>query len=153
MRPTRPAAGFTLLELVVVMALALILVALVPPMISAAIPGVELKAAARRVAAGLKLTREEAIRRGTAVAFTMDVEERVFKIDGPFPVTQLPESLDLKLLAAESEMRDDGIGAVRFFPDGSSTGGRVILSREARGFQVGVEWLTGRVVLAEWEGP
>ena len=48
--------GFTLLELLVVLALATLLIALVPPLISAALPGVELKSSARKVAASVRRT-------------------------------------------------------------------------------------------------
>lgn len=147
----RPAGGFTLLELLVVLAIAALLLAVVPPLFSAALPGVELKAAARRVASGLRLAREEAIRSGRDAAFILDVEERSFRVDGPYRVTRLPGGLKLKLEAAESEMQGEGVGGVRFFADGTSTGGRVVVARGDSGYQVGVHWLTGRIETAPWE--
>lgn len=150
--PVTRSRGFTLLELVVVLALATVLIAIVPPLITAAIPGIELKSSARRVAAGLRLAREEAIRRDRDIAFTLDLEERTYQVDGGFRLIQLPEAIDLKLTAAESEMQDKQVGAVRFYPDGSSTGGRIIIAREDIGWQVGVQWLTGRILMAPWEG-
>jgi general secretion pathway protein H len=144
--------GFTLLELLVVLAIIALLLAITPPLITAAIPGAELKASARRVAAGLRLAREEAIRTGHDVTFTLDLETHSFEVDGRFRQGKLPKGLDLKLEAAETEMLDEHRGAVRFFPDGSSTGGRVILSRHDTGYQVGVQWLTGRILTAPWRG-
>jgi general secretion pathway protein H len=143
--------GFTLLELLVVLAIAVLLVSIVPPLFTAAIPGVELKAAARRTAAGLRLAREQAIRTGRDAALTLNVENHSFQIDGGYRTTTLPRGIKLKLKAAEFEMRDDHTGAIRFFPDGSSTGGRIILSRNDSGYQVGVEWLTGRIRMGPWE--
>ena len=49
-------------------------------------------------------------------------------------------------------MRDDRVGGVRFYPDGSSTGGRVLISRGGHGYQVGVTWLTGRIAIGRWDG-
>jgi general secretion pathway protein H len=135
----------------VVLALATLLIAIVPPLISSALPGVELKAAARRVASGLRLAREEAIRSGRDAAFVIDVEERVFEVDGGYRRSTLPDDLEVKLEAAESEMLNDHTGGVRFYPDGSSTGGRIVLARSDRGYQIGVQWLTGRIQLATWE--
>jgi len=149
-RPGRRPTGFTLLELLVVLALAGVLIAIVPPLVTSAMPGVELKASARRVAAGLRLAREEAIRSGHDAAFTLDLEHRTFTVDGGYRAVTIPDHLDLKLEAAEAEMQDRRVGAVRFFPDGSSTGGRIILARDDRGYQVGVQWLTGRIRMAPW---
>ena len=134
-----------------VLAIAALLLAVVPPLFSAALPGVELKAAARRVASGLRLAREEAIRTGRDAAFVLDVDERAFRIDGPYRLTRLPKGLDLELEAAETEMRGEGVGGVRFFPDGTSTGGRVRVARGDSGYLVGVHWLTGRIETVPWE--
>ena len=38
---------------------------------------------------------------------------------------------------------------IRFFPDGSATGGRVRLARDNRQYVVVVDWLTGSVSLEE----
>jgi len=144
--------GFTLLELLVVLALATALIALVPPLIATAIPGTELKASARKVAAGLRLAREEAIRSGRDVAFVLDLEEHSYHIEGAFRRILLPQSLNLRLEVAETEMNRDQSGAIRFFPDGSSTGGRIILEHDGSGWQIGAQWLTGRIETAPWQG-
>ena len=145
--------GFTLLELLVVLALATLLIALIPPLISAALPGVELKSSARKVAAGLRLAREEAIRHGRDVAMIIDLEDRSYQVEGPFRRVSLPKGVELSLDVAENEMGNDQRGAIRFFPDGGSTGGRVTLARSGSGWQVGAQWLTGRVEIIPWTGP
>lgn len=143
--------GFTLLELLVVLAIATLLLAVTPPLLTAAIPAVETKAGARRITSALRLAREEAIRSGREAAFVLDVEAHTFRIDGPYRPARLPAGLELELMAAEREMQSETVGGVRFFPDGSSTGGRVIVKRGDSGWQIGVSWLTGRVELAPWE--
>ncbi len=40
-------------------------------------------------------------------------------------------------------------GAIRFYPDGSSTGGRITVASGERKFLVDVDWLTGRVSIKE----
>jgi general secretion pathway protein H len=143
-----------MVELLVVMAIAALLLTAVPPLISAAFPGVELKAAARRTAAALRLARETAIRTGADAALVVDVQERTFALTG-MRTLSLPSQVHVKLNAASREMLDDQRGAVRFFPDGSSTGGVILLTRDTAnggaGYQVGVNWLTGRVRMAPWE--
>jgi len=145
------ARGFTLVELLVVLAIAGLLLATTPPLVSAVLPGVQLKAAAREIAATLRLTRELAIARGQPVAWMFDVERGGYWIEGDGRGGRLPSGLRLKLVAAAEELRDERHGAIRFYPDGTASGGRVLLARGPRGYQVGVEWLTGRVRLATWE--
>lgn len=125
-----------------------------PPLITAALPGIELKAAARRTAGALRLTREIAIARGRDAAWIIDVEDGRYGIQGDHRGGTLPDGIDIELVAAEDEMQSERVGAIRFFPDGSSTGGRVILKRDdgGAGWQVGVNWLTGRILVAEWRG-
>ncbi|TCV91049.1 hypothetical protein EC912_1171, partial [Luteibacter rhizovicinus] len=43
-------------------------------------------------------------------------------------------------------------GRIRFFPDGSSTGGRVTLGRGTREWHVNVGWLTGAVSVVVTDG-
>ena len=52
-------------------------------------------------------------------------------------------------MAAASEQIDDSQGRVRFFPDGTSTGGRLTLTQNERKYYVVVDWLTGRVELVD----
>ncbi|MGE5154139.1 MAG: GspH/FimT family protein [Bdellovibrio bacteriovorus] len=146
--------GFTLVELLVVLALAALMMTVIPPLFSAAVPGVELQGAARRTYSALRLARETAVRSGGESVLVVDVEGHRLEIPG-YRAISLPQRIDLKLEAASSEMLDEQRGGIRFFPDGSSTGGRIILARgegrDQRGYQVGVTWLTGRVRMAPWE--
>lgn len=144
------AAGFTLVELLVVLAIGGLLLTLTPPLITAALPGVELKAAARRTAGALRQTREIAIASGEDAAWRIDTEDGRYSIPGRGRSGALPSDIDIELVAARDELESERIGGIRFFPDGSSSGGRVILKRDERGYQIGVNWLTGRILVADW---
>ncbi len=117
-----PGRGFTMVELLVVMAIAALLLTAVPPLISAAFPGVEFKDAARRTVAALRVARETAIRTGADVALMVDVQESTLTLAGMHTMS-LPRHVRVKINAASRKMLDEQRGAVRFFPDGSSTGG------------------------------
>ncbi|MBK1717428.1 type II secretion system protein GspH [Thiocystis violacea] len=134
------------------MAIAAVMMAAVPTLFSAAFPGIEMKAAARRTAATLRLARESAIRKGEDTHVLVDLENHRLTLAGYRSLT-LPQRLTIQLDGAGSEMLDDQRGMIRFFPDGSSTGGRVILSHGDHGYQVGVTWLTGRIELESWSAP
>ena len=144
----RTSRGFTLLELLVVLVLAAAGYALVVRFSAGGVSGAELKSAARAVAAGLRDARGTAIARQEPAALTLDVEKRSMEVSGSRP-RALPQRLDLKLYTAQSEIVDDKRGAIRFYPDGSSTGGRVTLASGERKLLVDVDWLTGRVSIKE----
>jgi general secretion pathway protein H len=46
-------------------------------------------------------------------------------------------------------MVSDSVGAVRFDPDGGSTGGRVAIAGGDNTWWVGVDWLSGRVSVVQ----
>lgn len=142
-------AGFTLVEMLVVMVIMVLAYAMTAPMISAGVSGAELKAAARQVAAGLRKARSEAVAHKNDVALTVDVERRQFALGGDKRVYRLPDKVDVSLFTAQTELMDGKTGAIRFYPDGSSTGGRVTLSRGERKYLVDVDWMTGRVKILD----
>lgn len=148
MTPSRH-RGYTLIELLVVMVIMLLVYALAAPMISAGVSGSELKAAARQVAAGLRKARSEAVMHKNEVALTMDVEQRQFELSGDKRIYHFPGKIKASLYTAQAELIDAKIGAIRFYPDGSSTGGRVTLSLGERKYLVDVDWMTGRVKILD----
>jgi len=146
----RNASGVTLLELLVVLSIMAIAAAFVYPMFSGqgASTG-ELKSAARQVAAGLRAARSEALATREETRLVLDLEQRSFRIDRETYVHALPRTIEVKLFTAQSDLVNDRVGAIRFFADGGSNGGRVTLASGARKFDIDVDWLTGRVAIQD----
>lgn len=141
--------GFTLFELLLVLVIMAAGYALVVRLSSGGVSGAQLKSAARSVAAGLRDARGTAIARQENTALTVDLEHRTVQVGGASRPRALPERLELKLYTAQSEIVDEKKGAIRFYPDGSSTGGRITVASGERRFLVDVDWLTGRVTIKE----
>ena len=136
--------GYTLLELLVTFAVIGLVLAAVPMMVVSARPGATVRAAAEDMASALRLTRGEAIGRYGPAVFLLDVEERVYRgADGKEHL--LDEDLDLNFVTARSELAGEKAGQIRFFPDGSATGGRITVGDGRRSYVVSVDWLTGTV--------
>ncbi|MDX1606523.1 MAG: hypothetical protein R3202_10055, partial [Candidatus Competibacterales bacterium] len=57
------------------------------------------------------------------------------------------EDVTIRLYTAQSELLDQKRGSIRFFPDGSSTGGHIALAEGGLEYRVNVDWLTGRVTI------
>ena len=82
------------------------------------------------------------------MSFDVDVVRHLFWT-GEGPVRQLPQRLAIELLTVAGERRSGARGDIRFNPDGSSSGGRITLTDGNRVMMVGVDWLTGRVSVAD----
>ena len=147
-RPRAGEGGFTLIELVVVLTLIGLLLVLLPPAITGG-GGLGLRAAARDVAAGLERARGRAIAENREVAFVLDLNAHRFRVGDAGAAEPLPGGLTLRLYTARSELVDDAVGAIRFYPDGGSTGGEVGLGDGERDIHVAVDWLTGRVAIRD----
>ena len=123
--------------------------ALAAPMVSSGVSGAELKASARQLAAGLRKARSDAVSHRHETVLTVDVEGHRFQVSGDSRNYRLPNSVEVKLFTAESELVNGNTGAIRFFPDGGSTGGRVTVSAHERKYDVDVNWLTGQVSILD----
>ena len=142
-------AGFTILEIVVVLVLAGIIYSLMlaVPMRGASVA--DLKSTARTLASGLRQAQSTAMVTRRDAVLSMDLEAREFVMPGDSEPRRLPDNIDFKLYTAQSEVSSDRKGAIRFYPDGSSTGGRITVSSGERKFLVDVDWLTGRVSIGD----
>ena len=142
-------AGFTLLEMIVVLALAAIVYAIVLSAPFGKASAGDLKAAARTLAAGLRTAQAHAMASRRDALLTLDVEAREYLLTGETEVRKLPDRIDLKLHTAQTEVASERKASIRFYPDGSSTGGRITVSSGERKYLVDVDWLTGRVSIGD----
>lgn len=150
------ARGFTLLELLVVLAIAGLLILTVPPLIAAALPGTELKSAARELTVSLRKARFAAVSRGIPVAVLFSAD-KVRYSSGEHKDYRLPRDTVLRIASlSDSDQRQQPVPVtaaepfrLSFYPDGSSSGARILLSREQQSYALSVGWLMGRVYIDE----
>lgn len=140
----RAAAGFSLIELMVVMILIVGLFGLIGGSLSRSVGAAELRNEVRAVIAGMRHTRGQAIVTKSEQVFRVDADALTWQAAGRDP-QRLPEGLDITLTTARSELTGENAGGIRFYPDGSSTGGSVLLSVGEREWHVTVGWLTGEI--------
>ncbi len=138
------AGGFTLVELVVALAIAVIVLAIVPVSMVKLHEAMQYRSAVRDLLSGLKAARTEAGRLGVPVPLTLDITANRFSV-GTQPGVDLPATLRFGLIVADREL-DGERGSIRFYPDGSSTGGSIVVQRPSGdGVRLRVDWLLGRV--------
>jgi general secretion pathway protein H len=138
-----------MLELLIVLSIMAVVAALVLPLFGGGVSTSELKGAARELAAGLRLARSDALATRQETRVTLDLEHRTFQIERDARTHTLPRQIELKLFTAQSDLVAETSGAIRFFPDGGSNGGRVTLAAGERKYDVDVDWLTGRVAILD----
>ncbi len=137
------AAGFTLIEVVCVLAIIALLVSVVLPAIPRATSRARLEAYAVEVAATLTADRNSAIRRHTPVATSLDAVARTIRSGASAQRIQLPRDVVLDALLAKTCNGRTAGATIVFFPGGMSCGGTIDLRRGEVGFQIRVNWLTG----------
>ncbi len=146
--PARRARGFTLIEIIAVVALLALAASTVVFFVSRSLSTQQIRGAGRDLVAALRYTRGQAIVKRKEQTLELDVERRVYRAPNKGEV-ELPKDMEMKLLTAAQERVDETTGRVRFFPDGSSTGGRIRLIAGEREWHVEIAWLTGEVKLRE----
>ena len=141
--------GFTLLELLVVLLIVSLLIALVPPLFSGAVPGTKLKAAVRDLAVTLRLARNQSITHDVETQVYLNLDPPAYAIGNEAP-RSLPAGIELKVATAPGQSEaQTSRHVVRFFSDGSSSGTLMTLSRGKRSYDLHVGWLSGRVTIIE----
>ena len=142
-------AGFTLVELLVVLLIISVVFVAMPIAYDRMKPGLEVRSDAREIARILRKTRGFAIRDNEEVTVLIDLNERFLRIGAERERFDLSEGATLTLETARSERIGPDAARIRFFPSGASTGGRLTLERLGKIYRIEVDWLFGRVRVFE----
>ena len=139
-------AGFTLMELLVVLTILGLALLLAAPALERNLPGLQLRTGTRDVASALREARAHAIGRNEEVTMVIDRQGGILQADGK-QIIQLNRDIAIRMETSPSS----GVGnnEIHFFPDGTSTGGQLTLVLGERQKHVLVDWLTGAVSIAE----
>lgn len=142
----RPARGFSLLEVLLVMALVAAMALLAAGAMTGGLDRTRLDSAAKDVASALRHARARAIVTGEPQRFEIDPRARTWQAAGERR-GRIPGDIGIEFTGAREVQPAEGVGAIVFFGDGASTGGRVRLGLRDVVWTVDVVWLTGEVRL------
>lgn len=145
---SRSERGFTLIEMIVVVAIMGMVLAMVAARGPLGFHTLNARAAANELASGFRQARARAVADNRPVAVSIDLVGHRWRIGADKP-TELPRDLEIAVLTVAGQSVGDTAAAIRFLPDGSSTGGRVELKDGRRPMRIGVDWLNGRVSVGD----
>src|SRR5688572_5621579 len=151
-RAGRRQGGMSLLEMLLVIALIAGIGVLTVGMMNGGMAGMQLRSASKEIASQLRYTRSQAIATGRSQKFTIDPTAHTWTAPNGRS-GDIPKTLGIVFTGAREIQPRRGEGAIMFFADGASTGGRVKLSAKQAAWNVDVAWLTGEVKLKRGEAP
>ena len=141
----RGAQGFTLIELIVALGIMALGVAVALPYFQGTRAGHQLRATAYEIAGQLRDARATAQARNIDQAVILDVASRRMWLDGSERRRALPARMAVDVEVPAAEQLAASVVRLRFFADGSASGGKLVLRDGGRRATVSVNWLTGDV--------
>ncbi len=139
--------GFTLLELLLVLFVVILGFSVIGLNINSGNDATGHQSAARDLVSALRFAKGEALIGHKETTVALDLNENTYTVSDRDKVFTLPENIELTVVTAQEELSGEGVASIRFFPDGSSTGGRIKLERNGVLWQININWLTGQIEL------
>jgi general secretion pathway protein H len=136
-------AGFSLLEMLIVIAILTLVSIIAVPQLSRPSDSVRLQALVGDLRGAMRLTRAAAVAKGRDLVLLVDVDRRNFQSLVVAMKTYSPD-LTVQMTVAEPERITASHGGFRFFADGSSTGGDLVVRGRDKEIKICLDWLTGR---------
>lgn len=126
--------GATLIEAMVALAILALVSAVTYPAMERGYGRLELRRATERLAADLRVARGMALKRGAPVVLALSADGTSYAV-GP-----------IQRASVAANVTFGGSPRVAFFPDGSASGGRIIVANRGREAQVAVDPATGALL-------
>lgn len=139
--------GFSLIELMVVMAIVAFAVAIVVPNLGHAIGSQQYKNSMREMLLLMRSVREQAQQDSRTTELWLNVEEKTFGKSTDKKSFHLPANTKIAFETFEQGLKTDSTGVVRFYPDGTSSGGEITTDYDGLAMTLRVSWITGRIQL------
>jgi general secretion pathway protein H len=137
--------GFTLLEIVCVLAIVALLAAVLLPRIPVGTSRPRLEAYAIETAALLSADRNAAIRRHTQISTDVNASARSVRSAATGRTVRVPSDVVFDAILPRLCNNRQSFSTITFLPSGMSCGGSIVFTRLGASYEIRVNWLTGGV--------
>ncbi|MEK9282576.1 MULTISPECIES: prepilin-type N-terminal cleavage/methylation domain-containing protein [unclassified Bradyrhizobium] len=137
--------GFTLLEMVCVLAILAMLVTVLLPSVPRQTSKARLQAYALEAASILKADRAVSLRSGVRVDTEIDTSGRSIRSGAGSAAVRVPDDVAFEAVLPRNCNQRPVFSTISFFPDGLSCGGAIAIARADLRLEIRINWLTGRV--------
>jgi general secretion pathway protein H len=144
--------GFTLVEMLVVLAIIAAVAVVALPYAGNSGASRKLDALAAAIASGLRAAQAQALAKNRIATVTIDLKERTITTSAEQKSIIIPAEASLRIITAQNDVAQDR-AVMRFFPEGGSTGGKIETSMKKDVRTIAVNWLTGAVVVSKGAEP
>ncbi|NOR69138.1 MAG: prepilin-type N-terminal cleavage/methylation domain-containing protein [Methylomarinum sp.] len=145
----RQAQGFTLIELTVVLLIVVLGFSVIGINISSGNQSSQLKAVTRDLASALRYARGQALISHDEITVAINLAENTYQVSSREKRYHFSDEIEVTLVIAQDEFKDDEVGQLRFYADGSSSGGRITLEWGDLINKIDVNWLSGKVEITD----
>ncbi|ESW89438.1 prepilin-type N-terminal cleavage/methylation domain-containing protein [Mesorhizobium sp. M1060] len=135
-------AGFTLVEMLVVLAIMALMAAIAAPGLVSHYRSKSLETLAGEITMRLRLSRTSAIATARPREVLVDLGARTIRF-GERDVFALPDDVKLTVVTGQETVVAGRQTVLTFLPDGSASGMDISLQQKARTARIAVNWLTG----------
>ncbi|BAV50741.1 general secretion protein H [Mesorhizobium loti] len=139
-------AGFTLVEMLVVLAIMALVAAIAAPGLVSHYRTKSLETVAGEITMRLRLSRTSAIATARPRQIVVDLGSRLIHF-GERDSLALPDDVKVTLITGQETVVADRQTVLTFLPDGSASGMDIALEQKGRTARIAVNWLTG---LSTW---
>lgn len=145
----KPVQGFTLIELIIVLVISVLGMAAISSNISSGNQTTKLQTVARDMASALRYAHGQALISRQPVSMFINLDDNSYRVSNRAKTFRFESEIEVSLVVAEEDYPNGGEGSIRFFSDGSSTGGRITLEWGQQLRRVDVNWITGEVTISD----
>lgn len=144
MLPKPAVAGYTLMELLIVIAVIAMVIVALPLMYAQWRPTVEAKVAVQSLTEAFRAARVTAITENQETSVVIDLSGRTYSVAAEAVPRRFDDEVALTIHDPKC-LESATVAKIRFFADGGSSGCDMTITAGRRSYRIAVQWLTGRV--------